>query len=494
MSRFPKNFMWGGATAANQCEGAYNEDGRGLTSMDCTTGADYNTPRYVTYIDKEGNSGVINQLIGEKLPEGAYMSPVDGYFYPNHEAIDFYHTYKEDIKLFAEMGFKIFRMSISWSRIFPKGNEDKPNQKGLDFYRNVFLELKKYNIEPLVTISHYDDPLYLEEKYNGWQSREMIDFYERFCEVIFKEYKGLVKYWLTFNEINSTLMMMDWLPKQSITNQVAYNAFMKLHHQFLASAKEVKLAHEIDKDYKVGCMICAVPSYAYTSDPNDEIANQQRWQELIYYSADVQVRGSYPAYAKRIWKKYNLEITFSDEDKKILQDGKVDMFTFSYYNTNCYTSDENAPKDGGGNLSLGIKNPHIQYTEWGWGIDPQGLRFFINEVYNRYQIPMMVVENGLGASDILEEDGSIHDDYRIEYLRKHIEALGQAIEDGADVIAYTSWGCIDLISVSTGEMKKRYGFIYVDRDNQGNGSNKRYKKDSFYWYKKVISSNGKDLS
>ncbi len=492
-TKFPENFMWGGATAANQCEGAYDVDGRGLTAIDCTTGADVNTPRYVTYRMPDGAAGRVSEMAGERLPEGAKRAVLKDCYYPNHQAIDFYHTYKEDIKLFAEMGFQIFRMSISWSRIFPRGDEEKPNQAGLDFYRGVFEELKKYHIEPLVTISHYDDPLVLEEEYGGWQNRKTIDFYEKYCRTIFTEYKGLVKYWLTFNEINSAVLMLDFLPKQYVTREVATQAFQKLHHQFVASARAVKLAHEIDKDCVVGCMICGMCKYPYTCSPADMLLTQQSWQQMIHYCGDTMVRGAYPAYAARIWNTYGIALDITKEDEETLKAGKVDLYTFSYYSTSCVSADENVAKDGAGNLSLGAKNPYLKYSEWGWSIDGTGLRYYLNEIYNRYQIPVMVVENGLGAADVLEEDGTVHDPYRIAYLRENIEALAGAVEDGGDLLAYTPWGCIDLISASTGEMKKRYGFIYVDLDNQGHGSNKRYRKDSFYWYQKVIASHGEDL-
>ncbi len=488
---FPETFMWGGATAANQVEGAYNVDGRGRTQSDCMTGGTVDSPRYLTYETPDGRTGTVNMLRGETLPEGAKAAVLDGYYYPNHEAIDFYHTYKEDIKLFAEMGFKIFRMSIAWSRIFPNGDEEQPNQAGLDFYRSVFEELKKYNIEPLVTISHYDDPIALEENYGGWQNRKVIDFYVRYAKTLFQEYKGLVKYWLTFNEINMPLMMFDFMPEAYKTPEVVDRAFRELHYKFVASAKAVQLAHETDSDYIVGCMIASTCSYPHTCRPEDVLKTQQSWQEGIYYCGDTMVRGAYPAFSGRLWQEYHATVEITEEDKRDLLAGKVDMFTFSYYSTSCVSTDKNAEK-AKGNFSTGAKNPYLKYSEWGWAMDGIGLRYFMNEIYNRYQIPLMIVENGLGAIDKLEADGTIHDDYRIAYLREHVKAIADSLADGVDVIAYTPWGCIDLISASTGEMKKRYGFIYVDKDNEGKGTNKRYRKDSFYWYKKVIESNGEE--
>ncbi|WP_040210936.1 glycoside hydrolase family 1 protein [Clostridium polynesiense] len=486
---FPKGFLWGGATAANQCEGAWNVDGKGMTISDATTAGTLTEPRYTTYISKDGKPG--KAMMFEELPEGAHRAVLDGYYYPYHEGIDFYHHYKEDIALFAEMGFKIFRMSISWARIFPKGIEEEPNQAGLDFYRNVFEELKKYNIEPLVTIFHYDLPVYLEEKLGGWNNRDLIYYYEKYAETLFKEYKGLVKYWLTFNEINNVIMMKSLLPNYPF--EKVQKDLQLLHYEFVASARAVKRAHEIDPNYVVGCMIAGGPSrYPLTCDPKDVLLTQETLQENTYYSADVMAQGEYPYFAQRIWRKYKANLEITDQDLQDLREGAVDMVTYSYYCTNCASTHEVKEK-AGGNLDMGAKNPYLTYSDWGWSFDPDGLRYSLNEFYARYHKPLMVVENGLGAVDILEKDGSIHDPYRIEYIREHIKAMDKAFDDGVDLLAYTPWGCIDLVSASTGEMKKRYGFIYVDRDDTGKGSMKRYKKDSFYWYKKVIETNGKDL-
>lgn len=489
MSKFPKQFMWGGATAANQCEGAWDIGGKGLTVSDCNTAGTVSEPRYTTYLTKDGKVGKARMF--EPLPSGAHRCVLEGYYYPYHEAIDFYHHYKEDIALFAEMGFQIFRMSIAWSRIFPKGIEDTPNQEGLDFYRNVFLELKKYNIEPLVTIYHYDLPLYLEENLGGWKNRQLITLFEKYTDVLFHTYKGLVKYWLTFNEINSTIMLKDLFPAYP-KSQIAED-FQILHYQMVASAKAVQQAHAIDANYVVGCMIAGGPSkYPLTCDPKDVIKTQLSLQENIYYTADTMVQGAYPYFSKRIWEQYDLHLDITDADLLDLSRGKVDMVTYSYYSTSCATT--HAYEDSaGGNLDMGPKNPYLQYSQWGWSLDPDGLRYSLNEYYGRYRKPIMIVENGLGAIDELNADGTVHDPYRIAYIKEHIKAMQQAIEDGVDLIAYTPWGCIDLVSASTGEMKKRYGFIYVDRNNDGSGSMKRYRKDSFYWYQKVIASNGEDL-
>ena len=474
-----KDFLWGGATAANQFEGGWNVDGKGASTSDMLTAGTHTIPRKIT------------------------KETIDGLNYPSHEAIDFYHRYKEDIKLFAEMGFKVFRMSIAWTRIFPNGDDKEPNEAGLKFYDDVFDELKKYNIEPLVTISHYEMPFNLTKKYNGWASRNLIDFFINYCSVIFNRYKDKVKYWLTFNEINCGTMPMGGYLGLGILNEGTEDflhqndnkqiRFQALHHQFVASAKAVKLGHSINKDFKIGCMIAHMTTYPYTCNPDDILLAQKKNQLANDLCGDVQVRGEYPFFAKRYFEENNIVLDITEEDKKILKEGTVDYYTFSYYMSNCESASGDEDKTSG-NLLGGIKNPYLEASDWGWQIDPKGLRYTLNELYGRYNIPLMVVENGLGAFDKVEEDGSINDDYRIEYIREHIKAMHDAIEiDGVELLGYTTWGCIDLVSASTGEMSKRYGFIYVDRDDEGNGTLERIKKKSFDWYKKVISSNGESL-
>ncbi len=487
---FPKGFYWGGATAANQYEGGWNEGGRGPAKTDVTTGATKDTPRYVTYINADGTPGKFNQF-GGSLPEGAKYAVLDGYYYPNHIGTDFYHHYKEDIALFAEMGYTMFRLSISWPRIFPHGNDEKPNQEGLDFYRKVFEELHKYNIEPLVTISHYDDPLYIEEHLGGWENPDTIGLYEKYCHVIFEEYKDLVKYWLTFNEINSAIMFASFVPNAPL--ELIRPGYIRLHHQFVASAKVVKYAHEHYPNFKMGCMIAGFISYPLTCNPKDVLANQARIQDNFYYCGDTMVRGYYPSYARKTWKRYGLDESFFEKDAQILKEGHVDFFSYSYYATSCETVDKEAKKDGAGNMSMGYKNPYLEYSEWGWAMDSDGLRYSLNDIYDRYQVPIMVVENGLGAIDKLEDDHTVHDDYRISYMKAHVKAMDEALQDGVDLIAYTPWGCIDLVSAGTGEMRKRYGFIYVDMDDEGKGTLNRYRKDSFYWYQKCIATNGEEI-
>lgn len=475
---FRKDFLWGGATAANQYEGAWNLDGKGDNVPDHCTNGSKNYPKRIT----------------EELEENA--------LYPSRVATDFYHHYKEDIALAKELGFTIFRMSINWARIFPDGDDKKPNEKGLEFYDCVFKELKEKNIEPLVTISHYEMPYNLVRKYNGWSSRETIDFFMNYVEVIFDRYKDYVKYWLTFNEINSGVMpagaVLSLGTVKGYTGSIfdvkddkneRYNA---LHHQFIASALAVKLAHDKYPEFKMGCMNIYATSYPLTCNPKDVLKTQQYNHVMNYFASDVQVRGYYPSYSERFFKENNITLNIKKEDKEILKEGKVDFYTFSYYMSNCQCAEDSAVTTAG-NVTGGVKNPYLKTSEWGWQIDPDGLRYALNEIYDRYQIPMMVVENGLGAKDILEEDGTIHDTYRIDYLRAHIQAMNEAVKDGVDLLGYTPWGWIDVISASTGEMAKRYGFVYVKKYDDGSGDLSRIKKDSFYWYKKVIASNGEDL-
>lgn len=397
------------------------------------------------------------------------------------------------------MGFKVFRMSINWTRIFPTGMEETPNEAGLAFYDKVFDELNKYGIEPLVTISHYEMPYALVENYNGWASRSCIRYFLNYCKAIFERYQNKVKYWLTFNEINAgTGTMGAVLSLGTIQGyegsvlqvpddkQTRYQA---MHHQFVASALAVKYAHEHYPQFKMGNMCIFATIYPLTCNPDDVIECQKEMQYMNWFASDIQVRGAYPYYAKRFFEENGIEIKKEAGDDAILAEGTVDFYTFSYYMSNCVTTDKDAV-GANGNLLGGVKNPYLKASDWGWQIDPQGLRYCLNELYGRYQIPLMVVENGLGAYDNLEEDGSIHDSYRIDYLREHIKQMEEAVKDGVDLMGYTPWGWIDVVSASTGEMAKRYGFVYVNKYDDGTGDLGRRRKDSFYWYKKVIESNG----
>lgn len=465
---FPKNFLWGGATAANQCEGAYDEDGKGLSIQDVL-------PKGFKVITEEPTADNL------KL-----------------RGIDHYHRYKEDIALFAEMGFKVYRFSIAWSRIFPTGEESEPNPAGLAFYDKLIDECLKHGIEPLITISHYETPLALAKKYDGWRSRKMIDLYLRYCEVLFTRYKGKVKYWVTFNEINSILHQpfmsgAIMTPKEELSKQDLYQA---IHHELVASAKAVELAHRIDPNYQVGCMILAVTIYPLTSNPDDIIEVMELDNEM-YLFADVQARGAYPYYAKRIFEENHVELEITEEDRDALTH-TVDFVSFSYYSSNCASADPTKGEPSGSNMVPTLKrNPYSQVTEWGWQIDPKGLRYTLNRLYARYGKPLFIAENGMGAVDTLVPDGqgsfTVEDDYRIKYMNDHLLQVSEAIHDGVEVMGYTAWGCIDLISCSTAEIKKRYGMIYVDLNSDGTGTFTRYRKKSFHWYQKVIETNGESL-
>lgn len=476
---FPKDFLWGGATAANQFEGGWDEGGKGISTTDMCLAGSRTTPK----------------RLAKEIKEGVY--------YPSHNGIDFYHRYKEDIALFAQMGFKSFRMSIAWTRIYPTGEESEPNEEGLKFYDDVFDELQKYGIEPIVTISHYEYPYHLAEKFSCWKSREMIDYYMKFTETIFRRYKNKVKYWLTLNEINTVALATsgyigagilngdeDEVMDMKVDPETLYQA---LHYMLVASAKAVTLGHEINPDFKIGSMEAYLTYYPYNCNPDDVLLAQKKDREVNLIAGDVQIRGSYPGFAYRFFEEKGYDIKMEDADFEILKKGTVDFISISYYFSATMSTQEGLGEASGNMIVEGNVNPYLETSEWGWQSDPKGLRWTLNHIWDRYQIPIMVVENGLGATDKLEADGSIHDDYRIKYVRDHVIQMKEAIRDGVDLIAYTPWGCIDLISGSTGEMDKRYGFIYVDLDNQGNGSFDRYKKDSFYWYKKVIASNGEDL-
>lgn len=487
--KLSKDFLWGGATAANQMEGAYNEGGKGLSSNDVTTGGTKSEPRRVTF---KTSDGLINSLSGfelGKMPKDAVIGCYDGYDYPNHEAVDFYHHYKEDIALMAEMGLNSLRISIAWSRIFPLGYEDQPNEEGLKFYDKVFAELKKYNIEPVVTLSHYETPLGLTQKWNSWADRRTIDCYVRYCEVVLNRYKNDVKYWLTFNEINCITLGSwgSWLAGGviSLDDETRANA---AHYQLVASAKVVKLAHEINSEFQLGCMLEYSPIYPYTCNPHDTLKSIKSMHGTHYYG-DVQCKGYYPRYQLKEYERKGINLDLRQEDLEVLREGTVDFVGFSYYSSAVVTGDKKIMENNqmvGGNLIETLPNPYLELTEWNWIIDPVGLRIALNMIEERYHLPSMVVEIGLGAVDQLEMN-EIHDKYRIDFLNSHIEQLLLAIEeDGVECLGVFPWGIIDQVSASTGEMRKRYGMIYVDKQDDNTGTMKRYKKDSFYWYQSLI--------
>ena len=455
---FPEGFLWGGATAANQIEGAYAEDGKGLSVQDVLPG------------------GVVKPPSAGPTPDNLKL-----------EAIDFYHRYQEDIALFAEMGFKVFRLSIAWSRIFPRGDEAEPNAAGLAFYDRVIDELLAHNIVPLVTLSHYELPLHLAQEYGGWTNRKLIGFYENFARTVFEHFRGRVQYWLTFNEINSILHFPILAGIMNATDK--QDPYQAIHHELVASARVTKIAHEVDATNKIGCMILAMPRYPLTPNPDDVWAALDAAHDDFTFG-DVHCRGTYPGYFLRKLREAGIELDITEQDRIDLRN-TVDFVSFSYYMSVCESATDTTR--GPGNLIGGVPNPTLAASQWGWQIDPVGLRIILNEYWDRWQKPLFIVENGLGARDELV-DGTVADDYRIAYMNDHLVQVGEALSDGVEVLGYTSWGCIDLVSMSTAEMSKRYGFIYVDRNDDGSGTLQRYRKKSFYWYKDVIASNGATLT
>ena len=474
---FPKDFLWGGATAANQIEGAYNEGGKGLSVSDVLTKGSKDQPRLYS-LERDNR-----------------------YYYPASKAIDHYHHYEEDIALFAEMGFKAYRFSIAWTRIYPNGDDENANEEGIEFYRNILKLLKHYGIEPIVTMSHNEMPLNIVRS-GGWANKNTIELYKKYASTLFYEFKDYIKYWLPFNEINDINIPLSlfieggiYLPEMKYFGdnvddpQKRWNA---QNNVLIACASVVKIGKQINPAFRFGTMICHITLYPRTCKPEDILLVQSNDQMRNCLCADVMLKGEYPYYALRYFERNGIDITLSEEEKKILKEGTCDFYTFSYYQS-ITESTEEFEESSGGNIMGGIANPYLKLTQWDWPIDPVGLRYTLNKVYDRYGVPVMITENGIGARDVLEEGNVIHDPYRIEYVRDHIREMKKAIDDGVELIGYMPWGCIDLVSMSTGEMSKRYGFIYVDCDDDGNGSFERYRKDSFYWYKKVIETNGEDL-
>ncbi|MCH4058311.1 MAG: 6-phospho-beta-glucosidase [Lactobacillaceae bacterium] len=476
MTGLRKDFLWGGAVAAHQLEGGWQEGGKGISVADVMTA---------------GANGVSREITDGVLP---------GKNYPNHEAIDFYHHYPEDIKLFAEMGFKCFRTSIAWTRIFPEGDEAEPNEAGLKFYDDLFDECHKYGIEPVITLSHFEIPFHLVKKYGGWRNRKMIEFFMKFATACFERFSGKVKYWMTFNEINNqtnydspfALMTNSGLTVEPGENmeRLMYQAS---HFELVASALAVQKAHEIDPNNQVGCMIAMVPIYPLTAKPQD-IMSAEKAMQARYWFADVHCNGRYPSWLPVHFKRENFNLDITEEDLDVLKAGTVDYIGFSYYMSACIKDNGNAPEYHYDEQNGQTTNPYLEHSEWGWAVDPEGLRYGMNWFNDRYNLPQFIVENGFGAIDKVGADGKVHDSYRIDYLRRHIEQMKLAVEiDGIDLMGYTPWGCIDLVSAGTGQMDKRYGFIYVDKNDAGEGTLKRSRKDSFDWYKEVIATNGEDL-
>ena len=473
----PKDFLWGGAVAAHQVEGGWDQGGKGPSICDVLTGGAHGVPREITHQVEAGK------------------------YYPNHEAVDFYGRYKEDIKLFAEMGFKCFRTSIAWTRIFPQGDETQPNEEGLKFYDDMFDELLKYNIEPVITLSHFEMPLHLVQQYGGWTNRKVVDFFVRFAEVVFERYKHKVKYWMTFNEINN---QRNWRAPLFgyCCSGVVYTEhdnpeetmYQVLHHQFVASALAVKAAREINPALQIGCMIAMCPIYPLTCAPDDMMMAMNAMHRR-YWFTDVHVRGRYPQHLLNYFARRGFTLDITEADRQALTEGCVDYIGFSYYMSFATKATEDNPLLDYDETTSLVSNPYVKKSDWGWQIDPVGLRYSLNWFWDHYQLPLFIVENGFGAIDVREADGSVNDQYRIDYLSAHIAEMKKAVvEDGVDLMGYTPWGCIDLVSAGTGEMKKRYGFIYVDKDNEGNGTLARSRKKSFAWYQQVIASNGENLS
>lgn len=478
MTAFPKGFLWGGAVAAHQFEGGWQAGGKGVSIADVMTAGDNETKRRITDGVQSGEN------------------------YPNHDAIDYYHRYHEDDQLFADLGLNCFRTSIAWTRILPNGDEEQPNEAGLKFYDDVFDDLLSHQIEPVITLSHFEMPYHLVKKYGGWRSRKVIDFFVKFATVVFDRYKDKVKYWMTFNEINNQVgMMNEWslftnsglLIKPDEDKEAVM--FQAAHYEAVASALAVQIGHRINPDFQIGCMVAMGPVYPATPNPND-VFKAERTMQTNYYLADVQVKGKYPAFLDRYFDRhaFNLDITLEDRD--VLLAGKVDYIGFSYYASHVTEASQDEPTDF---ITMGhnreVKNSTLQRSDWGWEIDPVGLRYALNWFSDRYEVPLFIVENGFGAFDKINQDGHIQDDYRIDYLRQHINQMRLAVEvDGVKLMGYTPWGIIDLVSAGTGQMEKRYGVIYVDKDDQGKGTLARSKKASFDWFQKVIRSNGDDLA
>lgn len=472
-SQFPSDFLWGAALAANQCEGAWREDGKGISIADVVPKGSFNVTK-------------------EQIE--AALADQDDKKYPKRWGIDFYHTFREDLALLAELGLKCLRVSIAWTRIFPTGEETEPNEAGLKFYDELFDCMRAHGMEPMVSIAHYEMPLHLVQKYNGWEDRRTIDFFLRYCEVILKRYASKVKYWIDFSQINYSIgegyCSLGILEETDNPLQARYQA---LHHQFLAGAKLRKLAHEIRPDIMVGCMSGDATAYPLTCHPDDALEALQQ-NQLYFFATDVQIWGYYPPFMARYFQEHNIKIKMEEGDEALLRAYTADFHSFSYYFTRTVKAkSEQEEKEVIAGLVESQGNPYLESSDWGWPMDPVGLRIALNQYADRYHIPTFITENGIGTIDVLEADGSVHDTAHISYLKAHIEQMKLAIGDGVEILGFLQWGPIDIVSASSSEMRKRYGFIYVDLDDEGNGTGKRIRKDSFAWYQNVIESNGEIL-
>lgn len=490
--KFPVDFLWGGATAAHQIEGGFLKGGKGVDTSDCRlTSSKYGPEQLNRAMKLETRSMYEEAKISDSVEN-----------YPFRWGSDHYNHWKEDIDLLAEMGLKIYRLSISWARIFPNGDDEIPNEEGLQFYRNIFEECKKKNIKVYCTMVHYAMPINIVDKYGGWKNREVINLFVNYAKTLIENFKDYVEIWLPFNEINSGVFhpyngVGYVLPDEFVSKKDPFEEdwteiYQGLHNQFVANAKIVKMAHEIDPNIKISCMIARFVPYPMNCRPDNVLLALQTEQEINFFFTDVMVRGYYPSYTRKLFEKYNVQIVKEKGDDELLRQYTSDLVSFSYYFSSVAGQEENV-EETDGNLITTKVNPYLEKSEWGWQIDPTGLRIALNVIWDRYQKPVFIAENGLGAKDVLEEDGCVHDPYRIAYMREHIKAMAEAIDDGVDLIGYTMWGIIDLVSSGTLQMSKRYGMIYVDCDDEGNGSFKRFKKDSFDWYKNVIKTNGEEL-
>jgi len=471
------DFFWGGSIAAHQTEGSWQVGGKGPAIMDFLTQGSKDKPREIT------------ETIKADLR------------YPSHQGIDFYNQYADDIKLFKEMGFTALRISFDWSRIFPLGDEREPNEEGLAFYDQVIDALLENDIEPIVTLYHFEMPVGLVKKYGGWSNRQLIDSYVHYCETVFRFFAKKVKYWVTFNEINH---LDPQTPQSDIfTYLIAGRKYSTManpaaelaqigYNMALASVKAVALAHAVNDENKVGCVFGLNPIYASDCQP-DNVLQAFLENDRDYYQIDAMTRGNFPKYKLKQYEGLGIDITIEADDAQAFATGKLDFIGLNYYMSSITSANVDTSQEEG--LFGGTKNPFLQQSDWGWAIDAVGIRYVLNYLYRKYELPILITENGLGAEDELAADGNIYDPYRIQYLREHIVAVQKAMsEDHVEVLGYLTWGPIDLVSATTGEMRKRYGFIYVDQDDHGNGTLKRIRKQSFFWYKKVIASNGADLT
>lgn len=467
--------LWGGATSASQYEGGFT-DGKGLDTQDCRA-----------YLPRTSNATTETRLLTQRQIEEAKKKD-SPYYYPFRVGTKGYEYGSADIELLKELDLDIYRLSISWSRLFPTGEEVEPNPAGVSYYDKVLNKLHNAGIKIFITIDHYAIPLNLVEKYGGWTSIKTVAAYMRFSSFLLHKWGAIVDYWLPINEINAGYFSPFngvALVKPENDEYNYSDIFLSLHHQFIASAKTIKLGKELKVKGKFCAMISCFCYYPLTPKPEDNLELVENEEINQWYCMDVLAKGYYPYYAKPFFDKHNINFEISAADKELLRNNTCDVVTFSYYDSCICTADENKNQTAG-NLVVTTKNPYLKATEWGWQIDPMGLRTTLHKIYDRYNKPVMISENGLGAKDVLTSDHKVHDQYRIDYFKAHFDQIIKAKEENVDVIAYIAWGIIDIVSAGSCEMDKRYGVVYVDADNKGQGTFKRYKKDSFEWYKHFI--------